>query len=76
MIVAAKEDDYVQAILQNPMAAAVKNADKIHNMMDVANCGNREWGRTYVQKVKKYYEGKFSKELDLAIASAEMEINI
>lgn len=65
------EENYVQAILANPMATAVKNADKIHNMMDVIECENREWARRYTEKVKKYYKGKFSVELDQIIERAE-----
>ena len=61
------ELDYVAKILENPMAKAVKNADKIHNMMDLQNCGNPEWAKYYANKVKHYYGGKFSKELDDAI---------
>ena len=64
------EDVYVAAILQNPIAKAVKNADKIHNMKDLVNCGNPEWGRYYAKKVQKYYGGKFSKELDEAMEQA------
>lgn len=65
------EDAYVEAILKNHMAAAVKNADKIHNMQDIVNAPDKEWARQYVEKVKMHYEGKFTKELDQAIAYAE-----
>lgn len=64
------EEEYVTAILVNPMAAVVKNADKIHNMMDMVNCGNPEWAKQYVKKVRKYYYGRFSVELDKAIDNA------
>lgn len=64
------EDVYVSAILKNPIAKAVKNADKIHNMQDLVNCGNRKWAVYYAQKVKKFYSGKFSIELDQAIEEA------
>lgn len=70
----ADEAEYVAAILQNHMAAVVKNADKIHNMWDVGFCDDREWGKRYVKKVKKYYEGKFSYALDDAIGNAEMAL--
>ena len=30
------EAEYVRRILENPMAAAVKNADKIHNLYEIA----------------------------------------
>ena len=64
------EEVYVSAILKNPIAKAVKNADKIHNMQDLVNCGNRKWAVYYAQKVKKFYSGKFSIELDQAIEEA------
>ena len=66
------EDEYVAAILQNPIASAVKNADKIHNMTDIVTAPDKEWGRRYIQKVKKHYIGKFTLALDAAIAHAEI----
>lgn len=66
----AKEEDYVAAILLNPMAAAVKNADKINNIQDTVHCPDREWGRRYVEKVKLYYGGKFSDKLDAVLLEA------
>lgn len=65
------EDDYVVAILQNNMAAAVKNADKIHNMTDIVTAPDKQWAREYVKKVKKHYAGKFTHALDAAIEQAE-----
>ena len=65
------EELYVEAILQNRMAAAVKTADKIHNMNDVITAPDKKWAKRYVKKVKKYYAGKFSTALDEAIAQAE-----
>lgn len=65
------EDDYVAAILQNSMAAAVKSADKIHNMRDIVTAPDKQWAKKYVQKVKKHYAGKFTQALDAAIAQAE-----
>ena len=61
------EEEYVAAILENRMASAVKNADKIHNMLDVMRCEDREWAKNYAEKVKKYYHGKFSSVLDKVI---------
>ena len=66
------EEEYVAAILQNPMATAVKNADKIHNMTDIVEAPDKEWAKQYIQKVKKYYAGKFTLALDAAIAHAEI----
>lgn len=53
------------------MATAVKNADKIHNMTDIVTATDKKWAKKYVQKVKKYYAGKFTQALDTAIAHAE-----
>lgn len=68
------EAKYVELILQNHMATVVKNADKIHNMCDVRAVKDREWAKYYVEKVKKYYYGKFSVALDKAIADAEAQL--
>lgn len=65
------EEEYVAAIMENRMAIAVKNADKIHNMKDVITAPDKEWAKQYVQKVKKYYAGKFSTALDELISCAE-----
>lgn len=65
------EEEYVTAILENHMAAVVKNADKIHNMIELTTCPDSEWAKHYVEKVEKYYQGKFSHALDLAILDAQ-----
>lgn len=66
-----EEVAYVEAILQNPIATAVKNADKIHNMIDIVTAPDKKWAKKYIQKVRKYYEGKFTPALDAAIAHAD-----
>lgn len=66
----ADESEYVKNILGNRMAAAVKNADKIHNMYDIITTNNRNAILNYAKKVKKYYKGKFSYALDNAIDNA------
>lgn len=68
------EEAYVAAILQNPMATAVKNADKIHNMTDIVTATDKEWAKNYVKKVKKHYAGKFTLALDAAIVHAERAV--
>lgn len=65
------EKEYVTRILKNHMASAVKNADKIHNMIDLRTCGNPEWAEKYTKKVRKYYYGKFSSALDIIISDIE-----
>jgi GTP pyrophosphokinase len=71
----ANEEDYVNAISQNHMAAVVKNADKIDNMCDAACCEDRQWAKRYVKKAKQYYEGKFSYALDRAIGNARVSLS-
>ena len=75
----AAEDQYVAAILKNPMAAYVKMADKIDNVTDILmldGYGNerteksRERAVRYIEKARKYYYGKFSKALDTVIEEA------
>ena len=66
----ADESEYVKNILGNRMAAAVKNADKIHNMYDIITTNNRNAILNYAKKVKKYYKRKFSYALDNAIDNA------
>ncbi len=59
------EDEYIKAILQNPMAKAVKNADRINNLTDAFNT-KISFIRRYLADTKAHYLGKFSKELDRA----------
>ena len=66
----ADEAEYVKNILGNRMAAAVKNADKVHNVCDIITTNNRNAILNYVKKVEKYYKGKFSYALDNAIDNA------
>lgn len=66
----ADEAEYVKNILENRMAAAVKNADKVHNVCDIITTNNRNAILNYVKKVEKYYKGKFSYALDNAIGNA------
>lgn len=64
------ETEYVHRILENPMAAAVKNADKIHNLYEIAFSEDKQAIARYARKAELYYEGKFSPALDEAIAKA------
>lgn len=66
----ADEAEYVKNILGNRMAAAVKNADKIHNVCDIITTNNKNAILDYTKKVEKYYKEKFSYALDNAIDNA------
>lgn len=61
------EAEYVGAILQDPIAKAVKEADKIHNLREAVLCGDNGFRKWYAKKAKKYYYGKFSPSLDAVI---------
>ena len=81
-----KEEVYTSQILEGSglvgeMAAAVKNADKIHNLQDLPFYGNVGEKRTnqafadrYLEKSRNYYQGKFSKALDKALEEAERQL--
>lgn len=65
------EAEYVRKILENHMASAVKNADKIHNLWEIAFSDNKNAIAKYAGKAEIYYKGKFSEALDDAIKQAE-----
>lgn len=76
------EADYVTNILQNHMAAVVKNVDKIENLSESGFTGpkgsqrsekHRNWAINYARKADEYYKGKFSEALDIAIDAAKVE---
>lgn len=76
----ADESEYVRNVLSNPMAAVVKNADKICNLYDSAYSGKTgeqrskeitEFARKYIAKARKYYAHKFSPALDDAIEKVD-----
>ncbi len=58
------EAEYMKAILSDPMAKAVKNADRIDNLKDMQNQEDEEFRKRYVMDTAKNFVGKFSKELD------------
>ena len=77
------ENEYVNRILENPLAATVKSVDKIHNLWDCLYSGPsgsrrseeaKRFGKRYVSKAHKYYEGKFNQALDDAIARADNDL--
>lgn len=65
------EAEYVRKILENPIAATVKNADKVHNLWEVVYTGNKNKAEKYAYKAEVYYENKFSEALDDAIKRAK-----
>ena len=78
----AREAEYVARILENPIAAAVKNADKIYNLWNAVYGGTtgekrsksmKSFTDNYIRKSEKYYKGKFSKALDMSIEMARTE---
>lgn len=80
----ADEAEYVRGILANPMAAVVKNADKIDNLCEtgfpgpagaVRTARQRRWEENYIHKAEIYYQGKFSPALDAAIDLAREEVS-
>ena len=67
----ADEKKYVDAILKNPLAAAVKAADKMDNVRCAAETKDRKWGEKYIRKARVYYYGRFSDAFVKAICLAE-----
>ncbi|MCR5452022.1 MAG: HD domain-containing protein [Lachnospiraceae bacterium] len=58
------EKEYIEAILNNPIAKAVKNADRIDNLRDLKNQEDIEFRKRYLHDTEQYFVGKFSEELD------------
>ncbi len=57
------EEAYIEKILKNPIAKAVKNEDRIHNLKEAMN-GDSEFVKRYLEDTKQHYVGVFSDELD------------
>lgn len=58
------ESVYIDNILKNPMAKAVKNSDRIDNFTDLYNQDDEKFRARYIENTKEFFVGKFSKELD------------
>lgn len=69
------EEEYVENILKNTIAAVVRNADKIHDLTEIVSYGisvnDKNVILEAVKKVRPYYENKFSEALDYAIGYAD-----
>ena len=64
-----KGDDhakYIKKILENPIAKAVKEQDRIDNLRDCAKLieSNPAFVERYLEDTRKYFLGRFSEELD------------
>lgn len=64
-------EEYIDRILNNHLAAVVKNCDRIFNLRDAKKLGDFGFLKRYVENSLKYYFGKFSEALDREISSAE-----
>lgn len=58
------ESEYIERILNNPFAKAVKNADRIDNFRDLFVQDDEEFRERYIKNTEEFFVGKFSKELD------------
>lgn len=64
------KDRYINDILSDPIAKAVKNADRIDNLIEALD-GDVSFIKGYLENTRKYYLGKFSPELDEAYYKLE-----
>ena len=69
-----QEEVYISNILTNEIATAVKEADKIDNILEcMANLQtdkDKQFAFRYVYKAQKCYKGRFSEKLDKVIETA------
>lgn len=68
-------EGYLDRILADPVAKAVKNADRIDNLTDSLNCEDYEFQRRYLAESNKKYRGRFSEELDSCIDALQAYVN-
>lgn len=67
-------DFYIDRILKNQIAAAIKNADRIDNLRDACKCNDLAFMQKYLSNSSIYYKGRFSEELDNCIQELENEV--
>lgn len=65
------EEKYIEDILNNPIAKAVKNADRIDNLTDMTRQSDQEFIKRYIYDTETFYYGKFSDELDMILDKAK-----
>ena len=64
------EEDYINNVLHNKIATVVKSADRIHNILDSVEFGDKKFQKKYLKNSEDFYEGRFCKAVDEAIACA------
>ena len=79
------EEEYVEQVLSNRIAAVVKSADKIHNVSEIVHLNakgkctayherEQEYktkAQRYIEKSKRYYAKRFMPEVDIQIMNAD-----
>ena len=63
-----RENEYIDAILLNPIAKAVKAEDRIYNLNDAANLDENhlKFIEKYLKETETFFLGRFSEEVDEA----------
>ena len=83
------EDEYVEQVLSNRIAAVVKSADKIHNVAEILQLNpqgkrtsrdereekNRLKAKKYVEKSIRYYEKRFMPAVDEQLWNADAALD-
>jgi len=64
------EEEYIKDILSNPMAKAIKNADRIDNLTDMTRQPDKEFIKRYIRNTEMFFYGRFSDELDKILDEA------
>lgn len=83
------EEEYVERVLSNRIAAIVKSADKIHNASEIVQLNpvgkrsstslregeNKRKAENYIKKARKYYAKRFMPEVDAQIERADSAVS-
>lgn len=64
-------EKYFADILANPMAKAVKCADRIDNLRDLEHQDSASFTEKYMKETREWFYGKFSEELDKVFEQLE-----
>ncbi|MBO4429301.1 MAG: bifunctional (p)ppGpp synthetase/guanosine-3',5'-bis(diphosphate) 3'-pyrophosphohydrolase, partial [Clostridia bacterium] len=65
------EEEYIDRIRKNHIAAVVKNCDRIFNLREAVEFGDPVFLEKYIKESKTFFEHKFSPALDEAIRIAQ-----